>query len=338
MRGLLVRLGLLLLALAGGRCFAQAPATVPARFGSRGIRVHDPSTIVKWKHEYWVFYTGRGIPSWHSRDLTRWEEGPRVFNQPPAWVAEAVPGNRGFFWAPDILRLKDRFLLYYSVSTFGRNTSVIGLAANSTLDPADSNYHWTDCGLVVQSRSDDAFNAIDPAVSLDAEGRLWLAFGSFWSGIKLVELDPATGKRIQPDSPIHSLAYSSAIEAPCISLHDGYYYLFVNWGVCCRGTNSTYNLRVGRSRAITGPYVDREDVSLLTGGGSLLLDSDGPFIGPGHAGILSEGGTNWFSCHFYDGTRQGAPTLALLGLRWATNGWPQLNAQSQGQPRGEEKR
>jgi arabinan endo-1,5-alpha-L-arabinosidase len=288
------------------------------------VRVHDPSTIVKSKDEYWVFYTGRGVPSYRSKDLVRWEPGPRAFASPPSWVAEAVPENRGGmdFWAPDAIRLGDTYLLYYSVSRFGRNTSAIAVATNPVLDPGDPKHAWTDQGIVVRSSPRDDFNAIDPAVTLDAGGRLWMSFGSFWSGIKLIELDPATGKRSAPDSPMHSLARHDAIEAPFIYYHEGSYYLFVNWGRCCRGVNSTYNIRVGRSPEITGPYLDREGKDLAGEGGSLLLETDGPFIGPGHAGILKEGEDYWLSLHFYDGTRRGASTLAIRRLRWDEHGWP----------------
>jgi arabinan endo-1,5-alpha-L-arabinosidase len=306
--------------------FSEKDSAWLAQVGSRGVRAHDPSTIVRCKSEFWVFYTGRGIPSYHSKDLRNWEPGPRVFTNSPAWVSEAVPGNRNqYFWAPDIIYFKDRYLLYYSVSTFGKNTSAIGLASNSTLDPNDSNYLWKDEGIVIQSQETNDFNTIDPSVTLDGKGGLWLAFGSFWAGIKLVQLDPTTGKRISADLPKYSLAYNESIEAACIYPHGGHYYLFVNWGRCCRGVDSTYNIRVGRSVQISGPYLDANGKDLLNGGGTLVLNTSGPFIGPGHAGILSEGGTNFFSCHFYDGTRQGTPTLAVMPLSWTINGWPEMN-------------
>jgi arabinan endo-1,5-alpha-L-arabinosidase len=302
----------------------EVPAPM-AGFGSRGVHVHDPSTIVKCGNEFWVFYTGRGVPSFHSSDLVKWEAGPRVFSNAPAWTDQAVPAHRGaYFWAPDIFHLGDRYLLYYAVSTFGKRVSAIGLATNPTLDPGDPKFQWTDCGLVIQSTEANDFNTIDPAITQDADGNLWLAFGSFWSGIKLIQLDPKTGKRIAPDSPMYSLAYNDTIEASYIYRHDDFYYLFVNWGLCCRGAKSTYEIRVGRSKKITGPYVDADGVDLMKEGGSPFLKTDGPFIGPGHAGIISEGGTNWFSCHFYDGTRNGVSMLAVRPLQWNANGWPQI--------------
>jgi arabinan endo-1,5-alpha-L-arabinosidase len=330
---------------------AGAPSTRP---GPRDGRIHDPSTIVKCNDEYWLFATGMGIISRRSRDLVNWTNGPRVFTNAPAWTTNAVPGNRGYFWAPDVIFLTNRpaatarqrgeYLLYYSVSTFGKNTSAIGLATNPTLDPSDPNYAWTDHGIVVQSSRSDNFNAIDPAVFQDADGKLWLAFGSFWSGIKLIELDPATGKRraqsrVQSpqftvretqdsglrtvDSGLYSLAHNDSIEAAFLHHHRQQYYLFLNWGICCRGTNSTYEIRVGRSEKITGPYLDEDGKDLRVGGGTKFLASEGAFIGPGHAGIVSVGGTNWLSCHFYDGTRRGLATLALLPLRWKADGWPE---------------
>jgi arabinan endo-1,5-alpha-L-arabinosidase len=120
------------------------------------------------------------------------------------------------------------------------------------------------------------------------------------------------------------LAHSDSIEASYIYQHGSYYYLFVNWGVCCRGTNSTYNVRVGRSAEITGPYLDRDGVDMLKGGGTLFMESKGKFIGPGHTGIIVAGGTNWVSCHFYDASRRGLSTLAILPMRWTTNDWPQI--------------
>lgn len=311
----------------GGNETNSSPRVSPemAALGSRGVRVHDPSTIVKCKNEYWVFYTGRGVPSYHSKDLIDWEPGPRVFSNAPAWANEAVPEHHGaYFWAPDVMRVGNRYLLYYAVSTFGKKVSAIGLATNPTLDPGDPAFAWTDQGEVTRSTDTNNFNTIDPAICQTENGELWLAFGSFWSGIKLVQLDPKTGKRISPDSPLYSLAHFDSIEASYIYPHDGYFYLFVNWGLCCKGINSTYNIRVGRSAKITGPYLDQNGVDMVDGGGSLVLDSHNPFIGPGHAGIISVGGKDWFSCHFYDGTRAGAPTLAILPLKWDENGWPKI--------------
>ena len=335
-----VTLGLaILLSLApfNPRCLAEVSAGAPglaagreeaARLEHSGggpFRVHDPSTIVRCHNTYWVFHTGRGISSACSTNLVDWVRGPRVFTTAPSWVADVVPGNRRlYYWAPDIIQHQNGYLLYYSVSTFGNNTSAIALATNPTLDPNDPLYEWEDQGVVIRSNDEVDYNAIDPALFRDDDDSLWMAFGSFWSGIKMIQLDPRTGKRHAPDSPLYALAHHDSIEAPFIHRRGDSYYLFVNWGFCCRGTNSTYEIRIGRSDKVTGPYFDREGKALLAGGGTLLLATDGVMIGPGHAGILREGGQDWFTFHFYDGTRRGTPTFAIRPLNWTEDGWPEL--------------
>ncbi len=154
---------------------------------------------------------------------------------------------------------------------------------------------------------------------------MWLVFGSYWSGIKLIQLDPKTGKRIAPDSKLYSLAYNESIEASYLCQHDDYYYLFVNWGSCCQGTNSTYNIRIGRSKSVTGPYRDKAGADMMGGGGSVFLPTaNGPLFGPGHAGILKVQGKDWFTSDFEGDVRMGGrATLAIMPLRWNADGWPE---------------
>ncbi len=288
------------------------------------LSIHDPSTIVKCKDSWWVFGTGWGIGSKSSKDLLTWKAGPRVFAAPPSWTTNMVPGNRGYFWAPDVVHLNGRYLLYYSVSTWGSQNSVIGLATNQTLEEADPQYSWKDEGTVIRSSPTNDYNAIDPSVFLDNEKRLWLAFGSYWSGIKLTELDPETGKQLDPKAPVTPLAWHSSIEAPCVYQHGGDYYLFVNWGQCCRGTNSTYSIRVGRAKTVYGPYLDKTGTPMMQDGGTLLIGTAGRMIGPGHAAVLMDGTTERISFDFYDGDNKGRATLALRGLNWGKDGWPEI--------------
>ncbi|MHB1307111.1 MAG: arabinan endo-1,5-alpha-L-arabinosidase [Limisphaerales bacterium] len=290
--------------------------------GPAPLRVHDPSAILRCGDEYWFFSTGSGVVSRRSRDLLSWTAGPPVFDTIPAWIGEFLPGHRGHLWAPDLVRLKDRYLVYYSVSTWGRNTSAIAVASNPTLDPADPAFRWTDEGVVLRSQASDDFNAIDPAVFLDHDGRLWMALGSFWSGIKLVELDALTGRRGDPASPVIPLATHPQIEAPALMTHGGRYFLFVNWGFCCRGTNSSYEIRMGRGDRITGPYRDREGRDLLEGGGSLFLASEADQIGPGHVALVEDGTGSRWSYHYYDAERRGVPRLGLRSIEWDDEGWP----------------
>jgi arabinan endo-1,5-alpha-L-arabinosidase len=274
------------------------------------------------------------VQAHRSKYLTTWEDVRSIFQAPQSWQSAVVPRNTGTgYWAPDVIKVGDRYLVYYSISNFGVNTSAIGCVSSPSLDPDDPSYKWTDQGMVIQSKQGDRanaipgdnFNAIDPALIQTPEGELWMSFGSFWSGIKLIQLDPKTGLRIAPDSPVHSIAYTREIEAPFIYHHDGQYYLFVSWGICCRGAASTYNIRYGRSKTITGPYLDKDGKDLAKEGGTLLIKGDGPFIGPGHPGILKEGDRYIFTMHFYDGVTPRAPgTLAIRDLKWDSDGWPEL--------------
>lgn len=288
----------------------------------REPRVHDPSTIVKNAKEYWFFSTGVGVPSFKSTNLLDWTEGPRVFKQPPVWTTNMIQGNTGHFWAPDIIRISNKFHLYYSVSTFGKQTSAIGLATNPTLDPADPAYAWDDRGVVVRTDPSYDHNAIDPSLMLDKDGKLWMAYGSYWSGIKLVELDPQTGLRIATNAPTYPLAWNDSIEAAGLYRRRDSYYLFINWGTCCRGTNSTYNILVGRSATVTGPYVDREGKNLMKRGGTSFLKSTGKRIGPGHAAVLEEDGKQFLSFHYYNAEGGGRPRLEIVPLSWTSDGWP----------------
>ncbi|HEY5346208.1 MAG TPA: arabinan endo-1,5-alpha-L-arabinosidase [Verrucomicrobiae bacterium] len=283
--------------------------------------IHDPSTIVKDGARFYIFATGSGIRTKSSPDLINWTADNAVFDEPPAWTTNAVSGFNGYAWAPDIVRVKGKFLLYYSVSTWGKKTSAIGLATNPTLDNTATNFLWRDGGEVIHSTSQNAFNAIDPSALLDTDGKLWLAFGSYWQGIFLTELNPQTGQRISTNSPLFRLAWNNSIEAACLTHHANYYYLFVNWGECCKGTNSTYEVRVGRTEKITGPYLDRAGKDLADGGGSPFLQSSGRFIGPGHIGILRDGDITWFSYHYYDAETRGRSRLALGKIDWS-DGWP----------------
>ncbi len=294
--------------------------TAQAQKGATGA--HDPSTIIKDGNKYWAFTTGQGITSLYSTDLVKWTAGPRpVFqnNGYPAWINTAVPGFGGNFWAPECIFLNGKYYLYYSCSSFGSKVSAIGLATNVTLDPASPNYSWVDQGAVIQTNNGSAVNAIDPAVFKDTNGDVWFTYGSFFGGIRTTQLDAATGKIINQGNQF--AVVNGNPEAACLTKNGSYYYMFFNRGACCNGVNSTYYIMVGRSASPTGPFLDQSGVSINSGGGTLVLNVSGRYVGPGHAGILTEGGTNYFSHHYYDGDDNGAPKLGLAKLTWA-GGWP----------------
>jgi arabinan endo-1,5-alpha-L-arabinosidase len=286
------------------------------------IGVHDPSTIVKEGNKYWIFATGPGIYSMYSTDLVNWTPGPQpvfVNNAYPSWINTRVPGFQGNFWAPECVFMNGKYYLYYSCSTFGSKVSAIGLATNVTLDPASPNYRWEDQGEVVSSNAGSAANAIDPAVFKDANGEAWLSYGSFFGGIRITQLNAATGKLSGTTS--YAVA-NGGVEAAYLTRQGAFYYLFINRGSCCNGINSTYHILVGRSPVPTGPFVDQNGVDLNNDGGTLLLGSAGRYIGPGHTGIFTEGGVNYFSHHFYDSNDNGAPKLSIGKLTWNAAGWP----------------
>ncbi|PCD03118.1 arabinan endo-1,5-alpha-L-arabinosidase [Sphingomonas spermidinifaciens] len=334
-----VRAVLLALTLVGA---APASAQVPEGDVSP---VHDP-VLLREGGVWHVFSTGIGkdgqgvLAERTSDDLVQWRAGTPPFTKLPDWAVRAIPGARNL-WAPDISYVNGRYRLYYSVSTFGSNRSAIGLAMSATLDPRAPGYGWRDEGVVLESRPADDFNAIDPAFIADREGRHWLAFGSFWSGLKLVELDRRTGKPLRPGARPLVLARRpvpqgapSIIEAPYIFERGGWYWLIASYDYCCKGAASTYYTVIGRSKSITGPYRGKDGSSMLAGGGTVLLRADleekGRFRGPGHAGhFRGADGVDRLVYHAYDKENKGAPTLRIATLDWGADGWPVIAARGE---------
>jgi arabinan endo-1,5-alpha-L-arabinosidase len=290
---------------------------------------HDPSPIVDENGTFFYYSTGQGILSRESTNLSDWTDGPAVFAINPAWATAGVPGFTGDYWAPQVNYFDGLYHLYYAVSTIGSQVSGIGMATSPTLNPADSNYGWTDQGPVIQSTTGGLFNAIDPSVITAQDGTMWMSFGSYWQGIYEVQLNPATGLRLNPNTaPTHLSIHLDGLqdnEASYLEYHDGYYYLFENWGSCCSGTASTYNVRMGRSTSVNGPFVDESGVELLNGGGTLFLGGTGNYIGPGQVGIYSQNGTDYLSYHYYNGADNGTPAFAIQTLHWTASGWPSVN-------------
>lgn len=290
-------------------------------------QVHDPD-IIQDGDNYYLFSTRAGIAIRCSDDLISWRLCGDVFAHLPEWAVKDVPGLRGL-WAPDVSYFNGKYHLYYSASTFGSNRSSIGLVTNETLDSSSATYRWVDQGRVISSGERDDWNAIDPDIVLDEQNKPWLSFGSFWGGIKLRKLDQETGKLSSQDQTLYSLAsrprtkeLPGAIEAPVIVRREGYYYLFVSFDLCCRGKDSTYNIRVGRARRVTGPYVDRSGKSMMEGGGTLVLAGKGRWVGPGHCSILQGKNGDQLVYHAYDTEWRDVPTLRIETILWDSEGWP----------------
>lgn len=342
--------GCALLAQAGADAgtFAGAPAGrggegAPHAFALTGDYqgTHDPS-IIRAGDTWYVFATGLAPQGQMaircSRDLEHWARCGQVFPEIPEWIRRDSPGTREL-WAPDISYFDGIYHLYYAYSLFGKNTSGIALATNKTLDPASPDYRWMDQGLVLRSVAGDDFNAIDPNLVIDDSGNTWLAFGSFWSGIKMRRIDRATGKLSPVDTRLYSLASRQrppdavpaapnlppdweAVEAPFILPHGGFYYLFVSWDLCCRGTRSTYRTMVGRARTVTGPYVDRAGKPMLEGGGTQVLGANQRWLGPGGESLYAGADQTVMAFHAYDAVT-GKPALQLSTVGWK-DGWPEV--------------
>jgi arabinan endo-1,5-alpha-L-arabinosidase len=294
--------------------------------------VHDP-TMAQEHGTYYVFSTGDpagtigngNIQIRTSRDLKQWTYTGTVFAQKPSWITGAL-GAIPNLWAPDISFFGGLWHLYYAGSSFGSNNSVIGLATTPTLDPRSPRYRWTDDGLVFRSTSANDFNAIDPSLVSTPSGGKWLAFGSFWSGIKLIQLDPATGRPASASPQVTALAQQPApdpLEGAGITYHDGYYYLFAAQGFCCRGIGSSYQIIAGRSTSITGPYLDPNGTSMLDAGGMEVQGSDEGMIGPGSPFVFSGPGGPELVYHYYDAWSDADAWVQVRPLEWAS-GWPVL--------------
>lgn len=269
--------------------------------------------------DYFLFATGGTLGVRRSADILTWSNAGNVLGAIPGWVTTALGSTPTDLWAPDISYFNGQFHVYYAGSSFGSNDSVIGLATTATLQ----NPGWTDQGLVVQSKTTDNFNAIDPNVSFDQNCAPWIAFGSFWSGIKLHKLDATTGKLATDNTTTYSIASRNggAIEAASIVSHNGYYYLFVSFDTCCKGVNSTYRTMVGRATSITGPYTDKAGTDMMQGAAEQLLATSGRYIGPGGGTAWKDGSRYLYVYHYYDGQANGASKLEVRPITFDSTDW-----------------
>ena len=315
---------------------AQTPATLNSRLAGYLTGLHDP-VMIKEGDTYHVFgsggWWGKPGPSWRtSKDLATWTENGSPFAATPEWARQAIDA-KATMWAPDIAYVDSLYRLYYSVSTGGAMRSVTGFATTKTLDRRSPDYGWTDHGLVIESHAGGTYNVIDANFVVDFEGNHWLAFGSYWSGLKLVALDRRTGKPREAKPTLHAIAYRPApeggdnpLEGAFILPRDGWYYLFASYDYCCKKEQSNYYVAVGRSRAITGPYLGRDGKAMMDGYGTAVI-VERPWAstrwrGPGHCGLLRDGTRDLVVYHAYDVENDAKATLRLAELRWSPDGWP----------------
>ena len=269
--------------------------------------IHDPSTILQCDGKYYTFGTrGGGLVS---EDGWRWDSGG------------IRPGGGA---APDMLKIGNRYLVVYGATGGGlgggHNGKILTMW-NNTLDPKSPDFKYSEAVVVAASDGVEDNDAIDPGLLLDpTDGRLWLSYGTYFGFIRLIELDPTTGKR-----KAGNIAKDIAIdcEATTMMYREGWYYLLGTHGTCCDGANSTYNIVVGRSKKVTGPYLDNMGRDMLKGGGKMVIAAGGRVNGPGHFGLFDFGdGVQKMSCHYEaDLDQSGRSVLGIRPLLWE-NGWP----------------
>lgn len=269
--------------------------------------IHDPSTIMFCDGKYYVFGTGGG---------------GLISDDGWVWHSGAVRPGGGV--APDVIHIGNRYYVTYAKGgggLAGGHASKIYVMWTKTLDPKSPDFGFKDETVVASSNGVEDCDAIDPGFFLDpTTGKLWLTYGTFFGYIRIVELDPKTGKRIEGNKPVD---IAIDCEATDMIYRDGWYYLLGDHGTCCDGANSTYNIVVGRSRNVTGPFRDNMGVNMLKGGGKFFVGASGHDFGPGHFGLLKLGdGVEKFSCHFESDLDQGGRSvLGIRPLLWK-DGWP----------------
>ena len=271
--------------------------------------IHDPSTLAECDGKYYTFGTGGG----------------GLISSDGGWTWDSGAERPGGGAAPDVLKIGDRYLVVYGATGGGLGGSHRGVILtmwNKTLDPKSPDFHYTEPIPVASSEDGDDCDAIDPGLLLDpTTGRLWMSYGTYFGNIRLVELDPKTGKRVEGNE---ALDVAIDCEASDLIYRDGWYYLLGTHGTCCDGVNSTYNIVCGRSRSVTGPYLDNVGRPMLQGGGKMVIKAHGRQVGAGHFGrTVVEDGVEKLSCHFEaDFDRSGLSVLAVRPLLW-NNGWPE---------------
>jgi len=296
---------------------SSPPPQPIALTGSLGA--HDPAALVV-NNTIYLFATGLAAKT--STNLTSWQSASNPVNPRPAWVAQNVPGATNL-WAPDIAYFGGTYHLYYAASTFGSNKSCIGHATKSDIATGS----WADQGTVICSNmgSNDNWNAIDPNIVIDDAGTPWMDFGSFWSGIKMIKMDAATGGRATDDTMVYSIADRPSgrggPEGSWIFKRCGYYYLFESWGACCDGAYD-YNIRVGRSTSVNKDYVDKAGMRLLGGGGGTLVSQGNSSVhAPGHNAVIVYNNRTYNLYHALNASNQNAQ-LHITELVWDADGWP----------------
>ncbi len=269
---------------------------------------HDPS-MIRFEDGYALMSTNNNLQLWTSEDAYTWRDHKSTVSKIPQWAYTYAPTTEGI-WAPDIYYMNGEYRVYYCVSVFGKRTSAIGYQSTKSIVPGTTDYGWKDHGHVFHTVASDKYNAIDADVVRDTEGNYWMAFGSFGLGIQLIKLDAKTGYQASDDKTVYNIARRTskasggAEEGPSLIEHGGKYFLFTAWDKCCQQgptiEQTTYKTAYGRADKVTGPYKDRAGYDMANGGGTILMERYGRYVGPGGGEAFQDLNRVRFVHHYYD--------------------------------------
>lgn len=277
-------------------------------------KLPDP-TVIRDGDTFYLYATEAivNVPIMKSHDLVNWTLCGTVFSD--ATRPDFAEG--GQVWAPDINYVDDRYLLYYSMSTWGGVWDCgIGVAEAETPEGP-----WVNHGKMFISSEVNCENSIDPFF-IEDDGKKYLFWGSF-HGIWGAELSD-DGLSLRTET-IRQVA-GTVFEGTYIHKRGGHYYFFASVGSCCSGLSSTYTVVVGRSENLFGPYTDRNGGDMMDNCYEKVLTGNGEFAGPGHnAEIMTDNeGADWMLYHAYWVNSPNNRTLMLDRVTW-TDGWPLVN-------------
>lgn len=293
---------------------------------------HDP-TMIRYEDGYALMTTNNQLSLWTSEDAYSWNAHGKTMTKFPQWIYTYAPTMEDV-WAPDLYVMNGEFRAYYCGSVFGKRTSAIGYTASKSIVPGTEGYGWQDRGHVFHTVATDKYNAIDPDVIKTSKGEFWMAFGSFGLGIQLIKLDPTTGLQANDDKTVYNIARRTssasggAEEGPSLIEHNGQYFLFTAWDKCCQqGANieqTTYKTAYGRADQITGPYKDRAGYNMATGGGTIVLERYGRYVGPGGGEPFQDLNRVRFVHHYYDNAGDKYNHIHIRDIVFTDDNWAEM--------------
>lgn len=293
---------------------------------------HDP-TMIRYEDGYALMTTNNQLSLWTSEDAYSWKAHGKTMTRFPQWIYTYAPTMEDV-WAPDLYVMNGEFRAYYCGSVFGKRTSAIGYTASKSIVPGTEGYGWQDRGHVFHTVATDKYNAIDPDVIKTSKGEFWMAFGSFGLGIQLIKLDPTTGLQANDDKTVYNIARRTssasggAEEGPSLIEHNGQFFLFTAWDYCCHQGDeieqTSYKTAYGRADQITGPYKDRAGYSMANGGGTIVMERYGRYVGPGGGEPFQDLNRIRFVHHYYDNAGDKYNHIHIRDVVFTDDNWAEM--------------